>query len=75
MSLMLRKEREKKGWSQEYVSKKLGVTPETIHYIETGRRKPSFHVLVKLLELFGKKTAAKQIRQLFAAVDETPNSQ
>lgn len=75
MLLMLRHERNKKGWSQEYIADQLNVTPETVHYIETGQRKPSFDVLVKLLDLFGKKIAVKQIRQLFAVVDDTPNSQ
>ncbi len=66
----LRLEREKKGWSQQYVADRAGVTPETIHYIETAQRKPSYDVLVKLEDLF-----KKSHRTLFAVADETDQSQ
>jgi len=48
----MRQERIRLGWSQEYVAQQIGVTPETIHYIETRQRKPSYDVLVKLEDLF-----------------------
>lgn len=73
MNLQMRQERERRGWSQEYVAGKLDLTPETIHYLETGQRKPSYDVLVNLLDLFGRKRAVKQIRELFAVVDEPTN--
>ena len=63
---MLRQERIKHGWSQEYVAKQIGVTREAIHMLETGKTKPSYDVLVKLLDLFG----YNDPRLLFAAVDE-----
>lgn len=68
MKLMLKQERIKQRWSQDYVAKQIGVTPETIHYIETARRKPSYEVLVKLEDLFH-----KSHRELFAAADDTSN--
>lgn len=62
MSLNMRQERIKREWSQDYVAQKIGVTPEMIHYIETGQRKPSYDILVKLEDLFG-----MNHRQLFGA--------
>lgn len=70
MKLNLRQERIKNDWSQEYVAKQIDVTPEMIHYIETGQRKPSYDVLVKLEDLF-----KLNHRQLFTVVDDAPNSQ
>ena len=73
MILKIRQERLMKKWTQSYVAEKIGLTKTAIHDIETGKQRPSFEVLVKLLVLFNKKTAAKQIRELFAAADETSN--
>lgn len=70
MLLVIRQEREHRGWSQEYVAEQIGVTSETVHYIETGQRKPSYKVLVKLEDLFH-----KNHRQLFSVADEAPISQ
>lgn len=66
-----KQERLNKGWTQERVAKLIGVTPEAIGMIETGKRKPSYDVLVKLLDLFG----YDDPRQLFAVTDETSQSQ
>ena len=52
MYLRMRQERKRREWSQEFVARQIGVTPETVHYIETGQRKPSYDVLVKLEDLF-----------------------
>ena len=52
MELALRQERIKKGWTQEYVAEKIGVAKATVQMLETGQRKPSFDVIVKLLDLF-----------------------
>lgn len=73
MYLKIRQERQKNNWTLEFIANKVGLTPSAVHDIEAARCKPSFEVLVKLLTLFGKKTAAKQIRELFAAADETSN--
>jgi DNA-binding helix-turn-helix protein len=70
MYLNIRQERKKHNWTQEYVANKVGVTKTAIHDIETGQRKPSYNVLVKLEDLFH-----KNHRQLFAVVDDAPNSQ
>ncbi|MFR9183778.1 MAG: helix-turn-helix domain-containing protein [Christensenellales bacterium] len=49
---MLRQERLRRGWTQQYVAKKSGVTKSAILLLETGKTKPSYDVLVKLLDLF-----------------------
>lgn len=67
MTIMLRQERKSKGWTQGYVAEQLGITKSAVHDIETGRRKPSYDVLVKLLDLFG----YKDPRLLFETADET----
>lgn len=61
MKLQIRQERLKNKWTQEYVANKVNITPESVSLIETGRRKPSYDVLVKLEDLFG-----KTHRELFA---------
>lgn len=50
---MLRQERIKRGWTQDYVAKKCGVSCQTVCDWENSRRKPSYDVLVKLEDLFG----------------------
>lgn len=70
MYLKIRQERQNRNWTQTYVAHKVGVTKTAIHDIETGKQKPSYNVLVKLEDLF-----QKNHRQLFAAIDDTPNSQ
>ena len=61
---MLKEDRLARGWSQEYLSAHLGVTREYIQMIETGKRKPSFDVLIKLEDLF-----EKDYRKLFNLPD------
>ena len=70
MNTMLRQERKNRGWTQDYVAQQIGITKTAVHDIETGRRKPSYDVLVKLLDLFG----YKDPRELFAEAPEPPNS-
>jgi DNA-binding XRE family transcriptional regulator len=65
-NLAIRQERIKKGWTQEYVGQKVGVTKQSIHDIETGKARPSYDVLLKLENLF-----KKDHRYLFAQVAET----
>jgi len=69
MITILRQERIKKQWTQQYVAEQVGVTKTAIHDIETGKQLPSFKVLVKLLDLFG----YSDPRLLFAPADETSN--
>ncbi len=52
MNTVLRQERKNKGWSQEYVARQAGITQTALQKIETGQRKPSYDVLVKLEDLF-----------------------
>lgn len=52
MYLNIRQERIKRNWTQEYVAKEIGTTLSTVQKIETGRRKPSYEVLVAIEELF-----------------------
>lgn len=69
MVTILRQERIIRKWKLKYVAEKVGITPATIHDIETGRCKPSYEVLVKLLDLFG----YNDPRQLFEEADGTSN--
>lgn len=73
MHLQIRQEREKQKWSQDYVAEKVGTSKQAIQQIETGKIKPSFGVLIKLLYLFGYKSTANTIVNLFAVVDDTRN--
>ena len=70
MKTVLEQERIKRGMSREQIAKKIGVTSEAIRLLEIGKRKPSYDVLVKLLDLFG----YKDPRKLFAEAPEPPNS-
>jgi len=47
----LRKAREAKGWTQEYLAEKSGITPGFLSYLENGKRSGSLKVLVKLAEV------------------------
>ena len=49
---MLRQERIKRGWTQRHVADGVKTTLSAVQKIETGQRKPSFDVLVKLEDLF-----------------------
>ena len=68
MKLIIRQEREARGWTQEYVAQQIGLTKTSVHDIETGKQKPSYNVLVKLEDLF-----QRNHRQLFAVVDDKAN--
>lgn len=70
MKTMLGQEREQRGWTQGYVSQQIGITREAVSMLETGKRKPSYDVLVRLLDLFG----YKDPRELFAEAPETNQS-
>ena len=69
MKLVLRQERILRDWTQDYVAKQIGVTNTTVQMLETGQRKPSYEVLVKLLDLFH----YSDPRKLFGAA--TPDSE
>lgn len=65
MHLVLKQERIARGWTQEFVSQQIGTKKTTVSMLETGQRKPSYDVLVKLLDLFG----YDDPRLLFAPAD------
>ena len=49
----LKKEREKKGWSQEYLATKIHVSRQSVSKWETGKNYPSIEVIIDLSDLFG----------------------
>lgn len=49
----LKKEREKKGWSQEYLATKIHVSRQSVSKWETGKNYPSIGVIINLSDLFG----------------------
>lgn len=63
MKLKLRQEREKRGWSLKKVAKEINITSVMVSMLESGKRKPSYEVLVRLEDLFG-----LPHRELFAEV-------
>lgn len=67
MITRLRQERLKRKWTLDFVAKKVGITKPTVQMVETGQRKPSYDVLVKLLDLFG----YDDPRKLFEIVENT----
>ena len=70
MITRLRQERFDRRWTLEYVATRIGVTKTAVHDIETGRRKPSYDILVKLLDLF----EYNDPRLLLAEADKTNQS-
>ena len=68
MQLRIRQERINKGWTLEYVAKQVGITKSAVHDLETERCKPSYEVLVKIENLFG-----KTHRELFAVASDNPS--
>lgn len=66
MKSVLEQERIRRSLSRTELGYLIGVSDEAIRLLETGQRKPSYDVLVKLLDLFG----YNDPRLLFAAVDE-----
>lgn len=61
MTMRMRQERIAAGWTQVQAADRVGITKAAYSNIETGKRKPSYDVLVKLENLFG-----KSHRELFA---------
>ncbi|RSL29311.1 helix-turn-helix domain-containing protein [Salibacterium salarium] len=49
----LKKEREKREWSQEYLAEKIHVSRQSISKWETGKNYPSIEVIIDLSDLFG----------------------
>lgn len=71
MATVIEQERLKRGWTQAFVASQIGITKGALNNIEKSKRKPSYDVLVKLLDLFG----YEDPRKLFAEVPEPQISQ
>ena len=52
MRTALKRVRALQGWSQADVAKQLGITVQAYSMIETGKRNPSYPVLVALEDVF-----------------------
>lgn len=44
--------REQEKWTQSFVAKQIGITKQAYSNIETGKRNPSYKIIVKLQKLF-----------------------
>ena len=53
LSKNIKELRLKRGWTQEELSKKLGITNKMISFYELGTREPSRKTLLSLAEIFG----------------------
>lgn len=51
-SKKLKKEREKRGWSQEVLANKLHVSRQSVSKWETGKNYPSIEIIISLSDLF-----------------------
>lgn len=49
----LKREREKRGWSQIYLAEKIHVSRQSVSKWETGKNYPSIEVIIDLSDLFG----------------------
>lgn len=72
MELSIRQERLQRDWTQEYVAKAVGITKAAYRNIETGVRKPSYNVLIKLLDLFEYSDPRKLFGAATPATGEMP---
>ncbi|MNP14368.1 HTH-type transcriptional regulator ImmR [compost metagenome] len=45
--------REAKGWTQDELSRSIGITRASLSHYEKNRRKPDFEILTKLADIFG----------------------
>lgn len=45
--------RAERGWSQEHLAQRLGVSRQTVNAVETGRYEPSLSLAFKMARLFG----------------------
>lgn len=52
MHRVMQTEREARGWSRQDVAQQVGLSVEAIRLIESGRRNPSYEVLLKIEDLF-----------------------
>ena len=53
MQNRLKEARERKGWSQGELARRLGVSRQTINAVETDRYDPSLPLALRMARLFG----------------------
>lgn len=67
--LEIERERRQRSMSRRELGRMLGITEEAVRLLESGKRKPSYKVLVKLEDLF-----EMGHRELFAQSDAPEQS-
>jgi putative transcriptional regulator len=67
METRIRELREKNGLTQEILADKVGVTRQTILFLEKGKYNPSLRLAYKIARVFG-----VMIEDVFSFEDETP---
>lgn len=67
METRIRELREKNGLTQEILADKVGVTRQTILFLEKGKYNPSLRLAYKIARFFG-----VMIEDVFSFEDETP---
>ena len=67
METRLRELREKSGLTQDVLANKVGVTRQTILFLEKGKYNPSLRLAYKIARVFG-----VLIEDVFSFEDETP---
>jgi putative transcriptional regulator len=67
MDTRIRELREKNGLTQEILADKVGVTRQTILFLEKGKYNPSLRLAYKIARVFG-----VMIEDVFSFEDETP---
>ncbi|HEX4401613.1 MAG TPA: helix-turn-helix transcriptional regulator [Galbitalea sp.] len=53
MENIIRREREKRGWTQAVLAVRLGVSRQTVNAIETGKYDPSLPLAFRIARQFG----------------------
>lgn len=54
MKNRVRQLREQKGWTQGELGDRVGVTRQTVYFIETGRFDPSLPLAMRMARMFGR---------------------
>jgi putative transcriptional regulator len=67
METRIKELREKNGLTQENLADKVGVTRQTILFLEKGKYNPSLRLAYKIARVFG-----VMIEDVFSFEDETP---
>ena len=65
--LKIRQLRTNRKWALEFVSRRVGVSAQMIHAVETGKRKPSYELLIQLCDLYN--IPIELVKQLFEEAD------